>query len=162
MGNGSFLTQDESFYIPPAAWLRTLFFRFAPSKRTQPLPARRALLLTSPCVFVHPGRKPRLSWRRRKALALPLRKPLPSPPAAEGITHQTLQARSCAKGGSAPIGFPATKPPGFFGFFPTEKAGASQSCFGLLCPKGSFPSGRLLQKGLAPLNLLPYILQEAF
>ena len=40
-----------------------------------------------------------------------------------------------------PLDTPATKPPGFFGFFPTEKAGASQSCSGLLCPKGSFPSG---------------------
>ena len=54
-------TRDEGFYIPPAARLRTLFFRFAASKRTQPLPTRRALLLTSPCVFDHPACKPRLS-----------------------------------------------------------------------------------------------------
>ena len=40
-----------------------------------------------------------------------------------------------------PLDTPATKPPGFIGCFPTEKAGASQLCSGLLCPKGSFPSG---------------------
>ena len=80
-------TRDESFYIPPAARLSTLFFRSAPFKPAHPLSARRALLLTSPCVFGHPACKPRLPWRRQKVLALPLRKPLPSPPAAEGITH---------------------------------------------------------------------------
>ena len=60
------------------------------------------------------------------------------------------------QGDAVLIGFPATKPPGFFGFFPTEKAGASLSCSGLLCPKGSFPSGHpMLEEHCSPLIPLP-------
>lgn len=74
-------TRDESFYIPPAARLSTLFFRFAPSKRTQPLTDRRALLSASPCVFGLTLCKPRLSWVAewplRCPVASPLRRPLP-------------------------------------------------------------------------------------
>lgn len=44
--------------------------------------------------------------RCRKRLVLPRHKP-PSPPlTVQGVTHYTLQAKSCAKGGPAPFGYP--------------------------------------------------------
>lgn len=46
----------------------------------------------------------------------------------KGIPHTTLRARSCAKGMPSPLDSPATKPSGFFGFFPTKNIGARPMC----------------------------------
>ena len=81
------------------------------------------------------------------ALALP-KGPCAAPPQAPSVASRRrryntldLASKIVCQGRPCPLWIPPPRNPGFFGFFPTEKTGAFQSCSGLLCPKGSFPSG---------------------
>ena len=144
-------TGDESFYIPPAARMRVLSCRSAPFKPAHPLSARRALLLTSPCVFGHPACKPRLSCVAKRSLRCPVASPLRR---LRRRRYNTLDLASkiVCQGRLCPHWIPCHETARFLWILPHRESRSIPIVLRPSLPKGELPLWTPLTKGPRPIK----------
>ena len=130
-------TGDEGFYIPPAARLRTLFFRFAPSKRTQTLPDRRALLLTSPAFSAIRPANPACPGVAERSLRCPSQVPFAAP-CRRRYNTLDLASKIVCQGSAAPFGYPRHETARFLWILPHRESRSIP-----IVPRPSLPKGEL-------------------